>query len=219
MKLETLVARFHGRCVYCGKRVDTDAHQPHPDAPNRDHFIPLSRGGTRGAGNILLACSACNQAKDDMDPRLILWVGLWLDAGGFHHAAQRIASCLPQPGTAPASRARAMSLRRPGPSQTVPTFRQSRSNAPARPVPRAAFPGNGANPRSAPMSSSAAPPMAHQFSIQPPAHTMTAYPRMEPICSPASPFLARVYELSLVGTEARRSTPGTPHHDPPISVC
>lgn len=37
--------------------------------------------------------------------------------------------------------------------------------------------------------------MAHKFSIQPPAHTMTAYPRMPPVEPCPSPFLMRVHTL------------------------
>lgn len=76
---------------------------------NRQHLVArgadlFSRPSTVGTvtnskGNQVLACYACNQAKGDMDPRLILRVWLRLDAAGFHHALQRIASCLPQPVT------------------------------------------------------------------------------------------------------------------------
>lgn len=89
MKLETLVARFHGRCVYCGKVVDAGKRHPHPDAPTRDHFIPLSQGGHTGAGNTVLACHECNQAKGDLDPRMLLFTWLWLDAQSFHDAIVR----------------------------------------------------------------------------------------------------------------------------------
>lgn len=83
MKIETLIARFNGVCLYCG--VDVDPHGK-PDAPNtatRDHFIPLSKGGARGATNTVLACNECNRAKGDMDPRKILYVWLRLDARGL----------------------------------------------------------------------------------------------------------------------------------------
>lgn len=90
VKIETLVARFSGRCVYCGKHVNTGERGPHPDAPSRDHFIPLSRGGSRGAKNTVLACHSCNQAKGNMDPRLILFTWLWLSPDSFHAALERI---------------------------------------------------------------------------------------------------------------------------------
>lgn len=87
--METLVARFKCRCVYCGKSVDPAKPQPHPDAPSRDHFIPLSRGGSRGAKNTVLACYGCNQTKANMDPRLILLTWLWLNPASFHAAVKR----------------------------------------------------------------------------------------------------------------------------------
>lgn len=90
MKIETLIARFHCRCVYCGKTVDPGEKQPHPDAPSRDHFIPTSRGGSRGAKNTVLACYDCNQTKGNMDPRLILFTWLWLNPESFHAAIERI---------------------------------------------------------------------------------------------------------------------------------
>ncbi len=90
MKIETLIARFHGRCVYCGKTVDYGECPPHPDAPSRDHFIPISKGGSRGSKNTVLACYDCNQAKGNSDPRLILFAWLWLNPDGFRAAVERI---------------------------------------------------------------------------------------------------------------------------------
>lgn len=90
MKIETLMHRFNGRCVYCSKVLNPGRRQPHPDAPSRDHFIPTSKGGSRGAKNTVLACYACNQAKGDMDPRLILFAWLWLNPPSFRAAVRRI---------------------------------------------------------------------------------------------------------------------------------
>jgi 5-methylcytosine-specific restriction endonuclease McrA len=89
VNIETLIARFKGHCVYCGKAVAPDKTQPHPDAPSRDHFIPISRGGPRGAKNTVLACYACNQKKGNMDPRLILFMWLWLNPTSFYAAVRR----------------------------------------------------------------------------------------------------------------------------------
>lgn len=89
MKIETLILRFKGRCVYCAKAVNPGECQPHPDAPSRDHFIPISRGGSRGANNTVLACYDCNQKKGNMDPRLLLFAWLWLNPDSFHKAIQR----------------------------------------------------------------------------------------------------------------------------------
>lgn len=49
-----LVNRFRGCCAYCG--------QPSNEL-QREHVVPLSRGGTHGAGNILPACPSCNYQK------------------------------------------------------------------------------------------------------------------------------------------------------------
>lgn len=89
MKLETLIARFRGRCVYCGEQVTLSAGKPEPSSATCDHFIPRSRGGKNGKGNQVLACYSCNQAKGDMDPRLILFTWLWLNPDSFHAAVKR----------------------------------------------------------------------------------------------------------------------------------
>lgn len=48
-----LVARYRGRCAYCGSRRPLHA----------DHRAPLSRGGGNSISNILPACQPCNQRK------------------------------------------------------------------------------------------------------------------------------------------------------------
>ena len=48
-----LVARYRGCCAYCGRRSPLQ----------REHVIPLSRGGTHSVGNILPACASCNYSK------------------------------------------------------------------------------------------------------------------------------------------------------------
>lgn len=48
-----LVARYRGECGYCGARAELQ----------RDHIIPLSRGGSNHIGNIIPACARCNYAK------------------------------------------------------------------------------------------------------------------------------------------------------------
>lgn len=89
MKLETLFNRFGGRCVYCGVEVTLASGKPEPRSATCDHFIPRARGGHEGRSNKVLACHACNQAKGDMDPRLILFTWLWLNPDSFHRAIQR----------------------------------------------------------------------------------------------------------------------------------
>lgn len=54
-----------GRCYYCGERVGTAYHV--------DHVIPLSRGGSNGPENIVIACPACNLSKNDKMPHE--WTG------------------------------------------------------------------------------------------------------------------------------------------------
>lgn len=51
---QKLVNRFRGCCAYCGERSFE---------LQREHVIPLSRGGSHGAGNILPACPTCNYQK------------------------------------------------------------------------------------------------------------------------------------------------------------
>ena len=48
--------RTHGRCWFCGGKVARDMM-------TRDHLVPVTRGGTHEADNIVLACKPCNQAK------------------------------------------------------------------------------------------------------------------------------------------------------------
>ena len=45
---------LQGNCFYCGQK-----------ATQIDHVIPVSRGGTHSIGNLVGACSRCNQTKSD----------------------------------------------------------------------------------------------------------------------------------------------------------
>ena len=51
-----MVNRFRGRCAYCDTKSDD---------LQLEHVIPLSRGGSNGAGNYLPACPRCNRSKRD----------------------------------------------------------------------------------------------------------------------------------------------------------
>lgn len=51
-----LNVQYRGCCAYCGARTDD---------LQREHVIPLIRGGTHGVGNIVPACAACNYSKKD----------------------------------------------------------------------------------------------------------------------------------------------------------
>lgn len=50
-----LLARHRHACAYCGAHGDLQ----------REHVLPLSRGGYNGPGNFLPACSTCNKSKKD----------------------------------------------------------------------------------------------------------------------------------------------------------
>lgn len=45
--------RYDQRCAYCGERKRLE----------QDHVVPLSKGGTHTAGNVVPACKSCNSAK------------------------------------------------------------------------------------------------------------------------------------------------------------
>jgi 5-methylcytosine-specific restriction endonuclease McrA len=50
-----------GRCAYCRKNLGTEFE--------RDHIVPLSKGGTNHARNIQILCRfGCNQSKHSRDP-------------------------------------------------------------------------------------------------------------------------------------------------------
>ena len=52
---------YAGRCHWCGR--DTDGK------PERDHVIPLSRGGSDGIDNVVPCCVTCNRRKGSKLPR------------------------------------------------------------------------------------------------------------------------------------------------------
>ena len=47
--------RQRGRCYYCDARVGSDYHI--------DHVVPLARGGSNTADNLVVACPSCNLSK------------------------------------------------------------------------------------------------------------------------------------------------------------
>lgn len=53
---------FDGCCAYCGKKTDK---------LTRDHFIPITKGGSWDATNIVPACKSCNSSKNNKD--FALW--------------------------------------------------------------------------------------------------------------------------------------------------
>jgi 5-methylcytosine-specific restriction endonuclease McrA len=54
----TVVRAHSWRCFYCGKKLNRKTL-------TKDHRIPLSKGGTDFAGNLVPACKACNSGKAD----------------------------------------------------------------------------------------------------------------------------------------------------------
>lgn len=57
---EQMQARHGHRCAYCGKQ---------PAHLTQDHIIPLSKGGSHTAANIVPACRSCNSRKGARGPR------------------------------------------------------------------------------------------------------------------------------------------------------
>lgn len=49
---------FEYECAYCGKKLER---------LTQDHVVPLSKGGTYTADNIIPACKSCNSSKHDKD--------------------------------------------------------------------------------------------------------------------------------------------------------
>lgn len=54
-----------GKCFYCGRimHLATQAGAKAPDTATFEHRVPISRGGSKGYRNIVLACLVCNQTK------------------------------------------------------------------------------------------------------------------------------------------------------------
>lgn len=64
-EIKDQLKRQKGKCYWCGKKLNKDVDV---DAPQVDHVIPLARGGTNDISNIVIACAACNQSKNDSLP-------------------------------------------------------------------------------------------------------------------------------------------------------
>ena len=50
---------FHGECAYCGRTEG----RAKADKFDREHFVPLSRGGRTERSNIGPACRKCNRGR------------------------------------------------------------------------------------------------------------------------------------------------------------
>jgi 5-methylcytosine-specific restriction endonuclease McrA len=55
--LKTLYKAWTGTCPFCGEKAE----------PERDHIIPVSKGGIDSIHNIQLMCGLCNRRKNDRD--------------------------------------------------------------------------------------------------------------------------------------------------------
>lgn len=69
MSAEDLRKRDGGNCALCGLPVPTDAIKPHPLAPEVDHILPISRGGTHEPDNLALVHKTCNITKSNKPAR------------------------------------------------------------------------------------------------------------------------------------------------------
>ncbi len=49
---QAILESYEGRCAYCGSQGRT-----------QDHVVPISRGGTHTADNVVPACQSCNSRK------------------------------------------------------------------------------------------------------------------------------------------------------------
>lgn len=56
---------FHGSCAFCGKPEG----RAKADKLDRDHLIPLSKGGKAVRNNIIPACRKCNRGRGNKDWR------------------------------------------------------------------------------------------------------------------------------------------------------
>lgn len=62
-----ILKEYKFRCAYCGKEFNLF------DRPERDHVIPLSKGGNNTKENIAPACRSCNARKYNKIGEM-LWV-------------------------------------------------------------------------------------------------------------------------------------------------
>lgn len=62
-------------CHYCGLPMtanNSNDERPLPTAASEDHIILKSRGGTREAHNIVIACTRCNNLRGDTNYEIFL---------------------------------------------------------------------------------------------------------------------------------------------------
>ena len=56
-EIAEILALQKGRCIYCNARFTDECRS------TRDHFLPVARGGSDWALNIVLACRSCNSSR------------------------------------------------------------------------------------------------------------------------------------------------------------
>ena len=56
---DEILKNFDYKCAYCGKKLDN---------PQREHFIPVSKGGGYTISNIVPSCVSCNSSKKNNHP-------------------------------------------------------------------------------------------------------------------------------------------------------
>ncbi len=54
------------QCPYCGVVMNRDGGFNGPQAPSRDHRVPVSRGGQNVPENIIICCRRCNEDKGSL---------------------------------------------------------------------------------------------------------------------------------------------------------
>jgi 5-methylcytosine-specific restriction endonuclease McrA len=59
------LAQQNNACYYCGVDLQATVFEV-------DHYIPLSKGGSNGPDNIVIACRFCNRSKNNRDPEVFI---------------------------------------------------------------------------------------------------------------------------------------------------
>ncbi len=75
-RIKKLSEQQNHRCCYCGKHTWCKHYGetgPAHDMATVEHLVPRDKGGTNRKGNIVMACSKCNQERDQMNPGLYMY--------------------------------------------------------------------------------------------------------------------------------------------------
>lgn len=70
--------RDNWTCHYCSAQLDRDG-QGELNSPTVDHIVPLSKGGTWAASNLVACCNWCNTEKDTLDYNAFVAKAPWQD--------------------------------------------------------------------------------------------------------------------------------------------